>query len=366
MVPLGIGETFTGEWADVSTYPSLVLAVATDQDGTAQIQYSPDGANVDSALTRYHRVGLINPPFRFTNTRKYARVTFANTSGIAQSYLRIQVVLGDRTDLNAPLDSTLAQNFDAIATRPTDYAGEVALGKRQGSTLWNKFGFNLDVDSGAAEVVASWGGTFTPMTTARTLSIVSDDANDTSGGTGANSVVVYGIDADRRSQVEVVTLNGTTPVVTATTWLGVNRISIALAGSGQANAGTITATATTDATIQGQVPAGLGSSQQCIFHTQEGHQALAEWITVDVVRFAGGTQPVVTLKGWVFSAVSNSKYEVVRVYIDSSISNSITIAPPSPFPIGESSTFWLEATTSENNTEVAARITLKEIRNSDT
>lgn len=365
--PLNASATFTGTAEDVSLYNSVVVAVATDQDGSYTVQFSNDGTNWDSTLTRYFRVGQIDPPHRFTITRRFCRVTFTNDSASNQTYLRLQTVFGNKSELNAPTDSILAKDFDATATRPTDYKSEVALGRRQGATLWNKFGYNDDVDTGGAEVVASWGGTFTPMTTARTLSVVSTSTNDDGdpAGTGATGVVIYGIDANRMAQTVVVTLNGTTPVVTTETWLGVNRMAVYAAGSLDVNDGTITATATTDLTTQAQIPAGQGTSQQCIFFTQADHQALAEWLTINVVRFGSGTEPVVTFKGWVYSAVSSAKYEVVRINLDTSLANDRDLSPPLPFVIGEKSCFWLEATTNRDDTEVSARFSLIEYSDAD-
>jgi len=338
-VLLAAGAVYTGIWEDVDDYNAVIVAVKTDQNGTFSVQFSPDGINQDSTLTRYYRTNQIEPPHRFTVTRKYVRVVFTNTSASDQTYLRLQTMFGIKGDLNAPTDSILAQDFDAIVVRPTNYNAEVALGRRQGATLWNKFGYNSDVDIGT-EVIASWGGTFVPMTTARTLSVVSTDAADdgSPAGTGANSIIIYGVDANRQAQTVVVTMNGTTPVVTTETWLGVNRLSIYISGTGKVNAGTITATATTDSTIQGQIPIGVGTSQQCIFFTQLDHQAITEWLTLNTLKQAGAN-PVVTIKGWVYSAVSNSKYEVVRHSIDTAVENHVELNPPLPFPIGERSCF---------------------------
>ena len=360
---LTASSTFTGEWEDVGSYDSLTVAVKTDQDGTFTIQFSPDGVNQDSTLTRYYRTNQIEAPHRFTITRKYCRVVFTNTSASDQTYLRLQTIFGDKSELNAPTDSTLPQDFDAIVVRPTDYEYEVALGRRQGATLWNKFGYNNDVDIGT-EVVASFGGTFVPMTTARTLSIVSTDATDDDGNTGANSLIVYGVDANRQAQTVVVTMNGTTPVVTTETWLGINRMAIYVSGTNKINAGTITATATTDATIQGQIPAGEGTTQQCIFFSQADHQGLMRWVTLNTLKQTGAN-PVVNVKGWVFSGVSNSKYEVFRQSLDTAVENTVELSPPLSFVLGEKSCFWLEATTDKADTIISARFSLIEVRDVD-
>lgn len=262
---LTAGSVFTGTWVDVSSYSDLSVGVKTDQNGTYSVQFSPDGSNIDSTLTRYYRTTQIEPPHSFEITRKYARIVFTNTSASDQTYLRLQTMLGNRGQLNIPLDANMSQDYDSTSVRPTKFEYEVALGRRQGYTTWNKFGVNTDLDVGT-EVIANFGGTFTPMTTARTLSIVSTSASDDGdpAGVGARSLVIYGVDANYVSQTVVITLNGTTPVVTAETWLGVNRVAIYLAGSSLGNVGTITITATTDNTTQARLDPGEGTTQQLI------------------------------------------------------------------------------------------------------
>lgn len=274
---LAAAAVFTGVWEDVSGYDSVVIAAKTDQDGSYSVQFSPDGVNADSSLTRYYRTAKINAPHRFTITRKYCRIVFTNDSASDQTYLRMQTSYGDKADLNAPCDSIVAQDFDATIVRPTNYNAEVALGRRQGASLWNKFGYNENVSIGT-EAIVSWGGTFTPLTTATTISIVSDSTADDDGGTGCNSVVLYGLDANRDEVIEVVTLDGTTPVVTTSTWLGINRVAMFLCGTGKVNAGTITATAVTDASTMAQMPASGGVTQQCIFHVPRNTQFIMEWL----------------------------------------------------------------------------------------
>ena len=362
--PLAAGATFTGEWEDVSNFPSVIIALKTDQNGTYTTQFSTDGVNVDSTLTGYYHTDHIEAPHRYTTTRKYARTTFTNTSASDQTYIRMQTMYCHQTDLNAPTDSVLAQHFDAQVVRPTDFHFEVALGLQQGKQTWNKFGYNDDLDIGT-EVVADFGGTFTPLTTARTLSIVSTSGNDADAGTGAHGVVIYGIDANWEEQIEVVLLTGLTPVVTTSTWFGVNRIALYRSGNTLSNVGTITCTATTDLRIQAQIPPAQGTSQQLIFFTRANHQALADWMLLNAQKFAGGTSPIVTFKAWVFSQVSNSKYEVFRLEMDTGVENHIELGPAQPFVIGEKSAFWIEATTDKNDTSVSGRFSLMEFRDFD-
>jgi len=364
--PLDDTDVFTGDWVDTYGYTGVKVAVKTDQNGTYTVQWSPDGTNADSTLTRYYRTSQIEAPHKFENMRRYMRVTFTNNSGSDQTYLRLQTILTNSPGiLNAPLDGTLSQDYDAISVRPSDFHTEVALNRRQGSTTWNKFGYNLDVDVGT-EVVASWGGTFTPLTTATTLTIASTSTADDGdpAGTGGNSVVVYGLDANEDEQIEVVTLNGTTNVVTTSTWLGINRVAMFLCGSGQVNAGTINITATTGGSTMAQMPAGEGVTQQCIFHIPKDHQFLVEFLKINTLKQAA-QNPRVTVKMWVYSRVSNGKQEVYKVDIDTSVTNDVSESLRLPFPISERTVVWLEATTDKADTIVNARFSGELERDAD-
>jgi hypothetical protein len=354
---LAAGATFTGTAEDVTAFNSVMIAVKTDQDGTYTVQFSNDGTNWDSTLTRYFRLGQIDPPHRFTVTRQYCRVTFTNTSASPQTYLRLQTTFGTKSDLNAPIDTILAKDFDSISVRPTSFETEVALGRRQGSVQWTKFGYNTDVDTASAEIIAEFGGTFNPMTTARTLSFVSTSSSDTLAGTGARQLVVYGVDQNRDAQTVVVDMNGTTPVVTTSQWLGVNRVAIYTSGSASSNVGKITATATTDLTIQATMPTGEGTSQQALYFTPRNTQALVRQLFLAAERLSGSS-PKVIFRGWVYSAVTNARYLILRDVMDTAAENHLKYNFDLPLIIGERSALWFTAETTANDTQVAAKFSL--------
>jgi len=362
---LNAGATFTGEWEDVLSYQSITVTVKTDQNCTYQLQLSPDGTNVDSTLTRYYRTNQIEPPHKFSRTRKYARLVITNTSASNQTYLRAQTILGNTDELNIPCDAIVSQDYDAKVVRPTDFKYEVALGRRQGLSTWNKFGYNGDIDIGT-ETVWSAGGTFTRIDTASTFTVVSSSVQDTlTTGTGAWNIIIYYLDANRLAQTVVVPLNGTTPVVTTVTGLGINRASIYNTGSSDVNVGTITITATTGGTTQGQIPIGEGSTQQAIFFTQADHQFLADYLLINVNKISGGTSPRVNVKGWVYSYVSTAKYLVLNNTIDTSVENHLEVTPSQPFVIGEKSILYFEVTTDTNNTVCSVRFSGVEVKDVD-
>lgn len=366
---INTGSNFTGEWEDVGTFDSVVISVSTDQDGYYEIQFSPDGTNIDSTLTRYYRTGQINVPHRFTIARKYMRVVFYNNSGTNQTYFRLQTIFGNKSDLNIPVDATMSQDYDAISTRPTDFTSEVALGIRQGVSTWNKFGYNEDVDTAAPEVIASFGGAFNQrLSSGETLSIVSTSANDTnSSGTGVRQLVLFGVDENWDLVTEVIALNGTSAVTTTNQFLGVNRMTIFTSGTANSNVGDITATASSSGNTMAEMPADSGTTEQCIFYVPRNYQFLTTWLYLNVIKSSGGGSPDVTFKGFVYSGVVDSQFEIYRDSIDVSGGSplNIQLIPAEPFVIGEKSILWFEAGTTSNNTSVRGRFSGKLFRDAD-
>ena len=93
-----------------------------------------------------------------------------------------------------------------------DFGLKVARGKERNAFHVNKFGFNNSVGTGF-ESVTDLGTNFLP-TSAAVISLVSDDANDDDGDTGARTVKVEGLDANYALVDDTVTMNGTSAVTT--------------------------------------------------------------------------------------------------------------------------------------------------------
>lgn len=105
----------------------------------------------------------------------------------------------------------------------------------------NKFGFN-DLVPTSFEVLALGSANFTYPTSAGVVTVVSDDTDDTSDGTGARTIKLEGLDGDYNPITETLTMNGTTNVVGSETFLRLFRMSVETAGSNGGLEGTITAT----------------------------------------------------------------------------------------------------------------------------
>lgn len=116
----------------------------------------------------------------------------------------------------------------------------IARGKVAETTHVNKFGYNTAVGT-SFETVTDLGGDQYYPTSAGVVSIVSADANDDDGDTGARTVEVEGLDGDYNSVKETVTMNGTAAVTTTALFHRVFRMRVLTAGSSGTNEGNITA-----------------------------------------------------------------------------------------------------------------------------
>ena len=121
-----------------------------------------------------------------------------------------------------------------------DFYLSVAKGDFTGYSNVSKFGINSTVGSGGFESIWEGSNAYPWPTAAATLSVVSASANDASGGTGARTVEIQGLDSSWNLLTETITMNGLTPVVTTGSFLRVFRARVVTAGSLKSNAAEIT------------------------------------------------------------------------------------------------------------------------------
>ena len=126
-----------------------------------------------------------------------------------------------------------------------DFIAQVVAGKVPGYSYLFKIGNNPNIPNGV-NTVDIWGGgglyTGQPATgLAEKIHVFSNNAADTSAGTGAQTIVLYGLDDLFQEQMEVVTMNGVTPVLTTKFWRRMNKAIVLTTGTANFNVGTITA-----------------------------------------------------------------------------------------------------------------------------
>ena len=145
---------------------------------------------------------------------------------------------------------------------------ELSRGNIPGMQVIHKFGHNQLITTATdPEDIWDAGGIWVPPTTARTHVLVSSDDEDGGAGTdtGMLSVTIEGLDANGLLQEEVVTLNGTTNVNTASTYTIIHRMTGLTWGSANNNVGNITATAATDSTVTAQITATFNQTGMAIY-----------------------------------------------------------------------------------------------------
>ena len=116
-VPLGSGETFTGQWFDALQYSEMTLLVTADQDVAVdglKMQVSNDGktAAITKAVTTTTGVHTL------VVTSRYFRVTYTNGS-IAQDMFSLQVLfhMFKSKELTSTLNQTLTNSSDVSVVR---------------------------------------------------------------------------------------------------------------------------------------------------------------------------------------------------------------------------------------------------------
>jgi len=286
--PLASAGTFTGSWADVSSYSAVTVACKSDVDGTMYADFSTNASDVDSTLT-FDIAGGTPDQHRLTVLRQYFRIRYVN-NGTDQSYFRLQCIAGGQGIISAPLNGVIQRDADAIMTRSLPSFFEISSGKLVGVSKNNKSGRNGDIDTATVpEWIWENGGVYTgfPTGSAETLRIVSTDANDTAAGSGARTVTVFGLDEDYNRQTETLTLNGTTPATGALLFSRVHTAFVATSGnSNQAfNAGIITIShSSTTANVFLTIQAGRNQSNAAVYTVPAGFNGIKLNLSVEVDR----------------------------------------------------------------------------------
>jgi len=361
--PLGSAETFTGT-GEQNDMPHVGVIVTTDNTGTLFFEFSTDGTNWDSTFpVAGFKVSSGIPDFHTAvKLGRYFRVRFINDTG-AQTYLRLATYYGmNFTCANHPYNQAVSTDTDATTTRPSDFGDEVVIGLRTGVRHFNKFSYRTGLTAAnGEETIWATTGNFTPMTTASTFTIAYDAATDGLGTTGALTLFFDYLASDGMYATATHTLSNTGSDVTTFSGLGINRCAVSSSGAAQTNTNIITITETTGGTKQAVIPALSSTTQQAIYHTDHNSYAVGKFLWINTNKLSG-SNPKITVKGYAFNRIIETRYEVFRVTIDTSVENTVPIVDPVGFRLSPSDVLYFVADTDTNNTLVNLRVSLLEYR----
>ena len=154
-----------------------------------------------------------------------------------------------------------------------DYGLAVQRGQVSGVTFNNKFGRNAATATGDA--IWAISGAYTEPATAEVCNVKStDNTKDISGGTGALTIIISGIDENYDIVSETVTLNGTTNVLTTLRYFNIHRAYVTTSGTDLTAAGTITITSTASGTpVISNIAIGYNQTQSTIYMVPRNYTA---------------------------------------------------------------------------------------------
>ena len=156
-----------------------------------------------------------------------------------------------------------------------DYFHAVVRGEVPDVEQEHKFGHNAAVGS-SFETIWSEGDLYVYRTTETVLKISSGNVNDTSAGSGAQTIQIDGLDGAYNPISEVVILNGRTEVLTIHKYLRVHRMMVLTAGATGWNEGTVysgTGTVTTGvpAVVHGAIEISMNQTLMGFYTIRNGY-----------------------------------------------------------------------------------------------
>jgi hypothetical protein len=181
---------------------------------------------------------------------------------------------------------------------------QVARGQITNHDTLFQFGVNQSVGTSFSTIWNGGGTLYAYPAAATVFKISSSDANDTSAGTGARTVLINGLDANYAEASETVILNGQTAVNTVNSYIRFHYMEVSTAGSGGTAAGTIyagtgTVTAGVPATVYGQITIGYNTSTSAMWTVPAGYTAYLTSCTWT----SGNTTANIVVTGGIFTRV---------------------------------------------------------------
>jgi hypothetical protein len=236
-----------------------------------------------------------------------------------------------------------------------DFLFEVARGNVPGIAMASVYGYNPDSKTAVEECVSDISTAYTFPAAAGTVTISSSSGADTGAGTGAQTVLISGLDAAYLPVSELVILTGAVPVVTTQTFLRFQDATVQTAGSGGKNAGVLTATL--GGNPQCAIPIGSNTSQLGFYTVPAGFTAYI--IQAD---FAISEGAVATARGTLFIRPFGGVFIIRDNYVAGSSTGQVTTEYRAPIIVTEKSDVIVNAIASAN-TELFIRLDVIRVTN---
>lgn len=254
--------------------------------------------------------------------------------------LRTQDDLGadiQRVLVSEAFSQTLPER--TIPVLPTDLTLDIQKGAVPGAAIITRLGENTAIADVNFVDISAIEANLIYLNSAETMDIVSTDANDTVAGSGAQLLLITGLDDNYDAIAEIIALDGLTPVTTTLSFLRIDIMFVVDVGVlGGTNTGVITATASTALTTQSVMPIDKSISISTLFTVPRGHTLFIDLIGASLGK---GNDAQVGVFIRPFSGIFTDPF-VNAVTFNVFEQETSVDAPEIPF--GEKSEFALRAT----------------------
>jgi hypothetical protein len=167
------------------------------------------------------------------------------------------------------LGQIVASSSNNESTTSADFMTQVARGKVTGASQVNLFAFSTNVPA-FPNYYTLWENTGTTQYAFPASAVVMTLASTSASDNAQATVLISGLDSTWALQTETVTLNGTTNVTTAKSFLRINSMILTSPGAGQtSNVGVITAK--NGGVTYAQMNAGIGKNQAAVYSVPNGY-----------------------------------------------------------------------------------------------
>ena len=201
------------------------------------------------------------------------KTTAASLVGADGDYTPLQTDANGALRVNpgsSALNSAVALSASAINVKPLDFGLMVQRGLYTDMSFINVYGRNTN-----AAMLTIWPlpTSYSTPTGAQLLNVVSNNSNDSSGGIGARTVFIEGLDGNYDIVSETITMNGMTTVVTTNQYIALNNVYVATAGSTQWAEGTITFTQQSSGQQLAAIRANINVAESAVYTVPRGYTA---------------------------------------------------------------------------------------------
>ena len=252
----------------------------------------------------------------------------------------------------------MSNGITASVTRAGAYEPfdlQVARGQIYGHSTVSIFGYQASVTTTAIPVWEN-ATTYTYITTASTLTLVSTSASDDTSA----KILINGLDSSFNPISETLAMNGTSGVTTVNSYFRVNSLVMVSAGTSQTtNVGTITLKQSSN--IVAQINIGIGKSQSTIYTVPAGYTFYLDLAEVNTSNSYTGAG-IFTYKVQAINNVTGVKLTVlqqpfVAIYVANRASD--------PFAYAEKTDIQWQLSTSTGTLAAGIIVTGKLIQNNN-